>query len=120
MGFRVYSFTKIQINHYKFSEDFGSGIFTDFRKNDKQSELLVDFPRDEQANILYSEFENLPFTHICLKDGWLIDALLWKTASPGYFDGFTQEDWMKHFGIFFDSETEYYHTTNKIWEEYLA
>ena len=118
-SFRVFSFTKIPINHYEFADDFGSGIFTDFEKENKQGELLEDFPCNEQAELLYSEFESLPFTHICFGCNWLKDALLWKKARAEDFDDFTMEDWMEYFGITFDSKTERYHSSNKIWERYL-
>ena len=121
-AFRIYSFTKIPINHYEFADNFGSGIFTNFQKKTMQRELLEDFPRDEQAEKLYTEFENLPFTHICLMGGigYFNDVLLWKKACPNDFIKINcMEDWMDYFGITFDPEAEEYHSLNKIWEKFL-
>ena len=118
IGFRVYVFTEISINHYELAKNFG--ITLKPIESEKLYLELKDFPHDEQAGMLYSEFENLPFTHICLMGGYLSNALLWKKARPSDFDGFTLTDWSEYFGIVFDPETEYYHSSNKIWEEYLA
>jgi len=118
---RVYFFTRIPINHYEFAEKFGSRIFTDFRRTIKQGELLEDFPIDEQAEMLYSEFENIPFTHICLVGWYLSNSLLWKKASPDVFMGIDcLEDWLQYFGITFDPDMEEYYPFNEIWRKYLA
>ena len=100
-SFRIYRFTKISVNHYEFARNFNVEI---------SQEKLIDFPDDEKADILYSEFDCLPFTHICLMEGYLNRAQLWRKARG---DDVVVTNWEEYFGIVFDPETEEYNLLDK-------
>lgn len=94
--FRIYRFTEINIPHYKFAEKFGILI--------KQGDF-IEFPKNEKAEHLYSEFGHLPITHMCLMGGYLKEALLWRKARC---EDLIVLNWEEYFGITINPETEEY------------
>jgi len=100
-SFRVYRFTKVPINHYEFAKKFNTEI---------SQGAHIDFPDDEKAELLYSAFDRLSFTHICVMGWYLSNALLWRKVRS---DDLIVTNWEEYLGIIFDPEAEEYNLLDK-------
>jgi len=93
---RVYHFTKIFCNHYDFASRFGIKIETG---------EYVDFPRIDEAEKLYNQFNEQQITHLALTSGFFsLKARFWRKATE---EDMVVKNWEEYLNIQYDEETEY-------------